>query len=94
MLIEGLPPDSALHRAANGGQLWGINDDIQWKTLGAVEHVLYFLRGYLKVKPHQDKFEFPATPWDTTDQGVRTYGQVNDGDQEAAVEFLMALMPQ
>ncbi|APT92692.1 hypothetical protein CPHO_07060 [Corynebacterium phocae] len=85
-----MPEGSALHRAKNGGHTWTTLHSILWGSAGELYRASSFWRGYLKVK--NDRFEWPATPWEEKNDSSR-YGRVEDSDRAAAAAYLMSFAP-
>lgn len=92
MLASGLPKDSPLSLARNEGKVWSLDQQLYWMVLGEITRMNYYMRGYMKIKPRQDKFKWPKTPWDEADKPTQ-YGRVAAEDQDAAIAYLKSLSP-
>lgn len=91
VLLAYLPEGSALHRAQTDGKIWGLTEAIQWQVLGQVSRLNSYIRSWLKIKPHQDKFVWPSTPWEEQEKNTTKYGKVAAEDQDDAVAYLLSL---
>lgn len=94
MLIDGLPDDSALHRAINGGKSWNLDRQISWFIAGQAFRTAAYVRAQAGVKKHRDLPDWPATPWEESESAPKRYGKVAEADRAAALEYLVALAPQ
>lgn len=92
-MLAGLPPGSALHRAQAEGKTWSLPEQILWHMLGQMVHLNGQVRSLRGVRSEQDKFKWPATPWDDKDQDKTKYGSLAPEDQEAGINYLAALHP-
>lgn len=93
MLIDGLPEDSALHRAINKGRLWTLDRQILWLIAGQTVRTAAYTRASAGVKKHRDLPAWPDTPWDESENTPTRYGKVAEADRSAALEYLSALAP-
>ena len=74
------------------GRRWTISDAIAWQILGELHRANMYERGFLRIKPEQDRLKWPVTPWaDTDDDASERVGKVAAADQAAAVDYLVAL---
>ena len=76
-----------------GGKAWSLADQLSWMMLGEMTRMNYYLRGYMRIKKHQDKFVWPKTPWDESNKPT-TYGSVAPEDQLDAIAYLRTLSPK
>lgn len=90
-LISGLPDDTALSRAQEGGKPWYLRDMVQWEIL----HQLVINNVYWAAKlsgKKQDEVKWPKDPWEDVGKAASTtHGRVEKGDEEAALAYLMSL---
>ncbi|MDK8637536.1 hypothetical protein QP866_06805 [Corynebacterium imitans] len=91
-LIQWLPPGNAIDRARDNGRSWGLDQQMVWQLLGELRRLNMYTRAELRVKPHQDKFVWPTTPWEPDEESTRV-GAVSKRDQQAAAAYLLALTP-
>jgi hypothetical protein len=87
-LINGLPEDSALHRAMNGNHLWTTEHSLQWSTIFWLRRIESMLAAQ-GVQKRPKEVKQPKVPWE--DDTVKRTGHVEEEDQEDAVKFLMGL---
>lgn len=75
------------------GKTWSLSDQLMWMVLGEINRTNYYLRGYMRIKKHQDKFTWPKTPWEESATS-KTYGSVAPEDQMDAIKYLRSLSPK
>lgn len=92
VLIEGLPPDSAAHRAVTDGQLWTWREWLLWHGVRTsidnatrVAHSLSGKKG--KPKTIADK-DWPVYPWVKADSAPTHYGDTDGRDGTEVIAFL------
>lgn len=92
-LINGLPPDSALHRAQTGGHVWTWTDSMLWMIvylLQVLDQRLVWQKG---TKPKMPKWR--DFPWSTEAKGSgsRKLGDRGDMTNEDVEKFLETIRP-
>lgn len=71
---------------------WTISDAMVWQLLGELRRANMYHRATLKIRPDQDRFEWPKTPWaDSDNASSERVGSVAPADQSAAVAYLIGL---
>lgn len=73
--------------------MWTLENSIAWQQLGQLARLNGYIRAWLKIKPHQDKFSWPSTPWEDKGKNSTQYGSVAPEYREDAVAYLLALNP-
>ena len=71
---------------------WTVADAVAWQTLGELRRANMYHRAALKIRPDQDRFVWPQTPWaDSDNASSERVGAVAPADQAAAVQYLIGL---
>lgn len=79
MLIEQLPPDSALHRALNGGQVWTWQEELLWRLVQLLERNESWWRwskGKAPKWPRHKRFPWEKDTVTLGDRGGHTSAEV------------------
>lgn len=72
---------------------WTVRDWMLWAIYGELIRANVYYRAELGIKPEQDRFKWPASPYEQPDDGAKRIGNVAAEDQAAAVDYLLALSP-
>ena len=95
MLIEGLPPDSAAHRALNDGHVWTWQEWIAWHAIRVsidnatrIAHVMSGAKGKPRTLRDQD---WPVYPWIKAESAPQRYGDAGGRSGEEVIAFLDSL---
>ena len=71
---------------------WTVSDAVAWHMLGELRRANMYRRSMLKIRPEQDRFIWPQTPWADSDNAAsERVGAVAPADQAAAVQYLIGL---
>ena len=72
---------------------WTMRDQLLWNIFGEILRSNVYYRAELGIKPEQERFKWPANPFEEPDDGTTRIGKVAPEDQAAAVDYLLALSP-
>lgn len=88
VLINGLPQDSALHRASTDGHTWMWREELAWQTIHALR-VIDERLSWQKTRKFR-KPKFSRFPWSRNE---RRFGNRGGGSTKEVLEALRALRP-
>lgn len=87
-LIEHLPPDSALHRARQDGQVWTWNEALLWRLLHMLERNEQWWKWAKGKRPKWPKFK--AHPWE---RSMVQMGDRGDASSQQVIDYLKSIAP-
>lgn len=88
VLIQWLPPTSAVHRAQNEGQLWTWNEALAWQQIHMLKVIDQRLVWQKRKKPKMPKFQ--PFPWSKDEKKL---GSLGGKSASKALQVLRSLRP-
>lgn len=70
-----------------------MRDWMLWSIYGELIRANGYYRAGLGIKPNRDRFKWPSSPFEASEDDKTRIGNVASEDQAAAVEYLLALSP-
>lgn len=89
VLIEHLPPDSALHRARQDGHVWTWNEALLWRLMHMLERNEQWWRWSKGLRPKFPKWK--AFPWTKSEIKLGDRGTASSQD---VIDYLRSISPR
>ncbi|KAA0916465.1 hypothetical protein [Dietzia sp. ANT_WB102] len=94
VLINGLPPDSALHRAQTGGHVWTWTESLLWMIVYLLQVIDQRLVWQKRAKPKMPKWTtYPWSTESTSGSGSKKLGDRGELTNEQVEAWLDTIRP-